>query len=636
MKVSYNQLNTYFDGALPAPAVVADACTFHAWEIEEVIDIAGDTILDIKVLPDKAAWALSHRGVAKDLSVVLNLPLAHDPLAHEPSLEPRTEKITISLHTANATRYSAALVEGVTIGSSPQWLRDFLKSIGQRSINNVVDATNFVMYTLGQPLHAFDAGKLQHVDGTYALGVRSAHAGEHITTLTGETYQLTADDAVVVDAHSDTPIAIAGIKGGKSAEVDAQTRNIIIESAHFHGVAVRKTSARLKLRTDASARYENGVVPQLTAYGLQDVVTLITDIAGGMLVGYADSEYVAPPPTSVTLTLDRLSRVLGVSMTNATVEEILVRFGYAYTKDGDSYVVTIPFERTDIIIEEDLIEEIARIYGYEHITAVPVAEVGAVEVNQHYYYCSFIRDFLSQRGFSEVFTSSFREHDEVPLANALAADKGYLRSALVPNLAEVLQKNAPFVELFGTDTVKVFEIGTVFTNTGEAQKIAIGTTRKAGLHPKDFAYTQGIVRELLSALGTQTFTVSEDQALGVIEIDLDALIATLPVQTAYTPYRKSGDVTYVPFSPYPHMVRDVAFWSSTQTSQEDAQKLLEAHAGPLLYRIDCFDRFQKDGRVSYGFRLVFLSYEKTLTIEEVNVCMEAVYTALREAGCEVR
>jgi phenylalanyl-tRNA synthetase beta chain len=641
MRVSYKQLNSFFDEKLPGLDAVVNALTFHAWEIDgtETYDADGeaeDTILDVKILPDKSAWALSHRGIAKDLSVILNLPLTHDPLSNAPDLSSVSNKVKVSIETSTCTRYTASLITGVTIGSSPLWLVDFLKSIGQRSINNVVDITNYVMFNLGQPLHAFDAKKLLSSGEGYQITVRNAKEGETITTLTGETYTLSPEDTLIVDGGSDTPIGIAGIKGGKRAEVDAQTVDIILESANFKAVPTRKTSQRLKLRTDASARFENGVVKAMASYGLVEATKLIAEIAGGTVEGYVDVDTDEEKANVVTVSLIKINRVLGLALSQNEVEAILSRFGYQYNVADESFAVTAPFERPDLVIAEDLIEEIGRIYGYDHVVALPIEPIPLREINKRFYYAEKIREILFELGFSEVFTSSFRDSDQVKLANALASDKGYLRSVLYKNLHEAMGKNAGNVELFGTDKVRIFEIGTVFTSGGEKQNLALGVSSKAGVTGKDFKEVQAVLASLTEALSVSAVAHSAQQKEGVIEIDLEALVETLREPAAYAVHEKSAEVTYKPFSNYPHVVRDIAFWTGAETSEEDAQSIIEKNAGQLAIRIDCFDRFEKEGRVSYGFRIVFQSYEKTLTAEEVDAKVASVSSAISECGWVVR
>ncbi|MDP1706959.1 MAG: phenylalanine--tRNA ligase beta subunit-related protein, partial [bacterium] len=218
MKVSLKWLQEYFDAPLPDVGAVSDALTFHAFEI----DNANGDLLDVKVLPNRAADCLCHRGIAKELSTILAIPIKSDPLSVPvPMLDVvRPTSLTVEIEDPKkCLRYMGALVKGVKVGPSPDWLREALEAVGQRSINNIVDATNYVMLNIGQPLHAFDAAKLAQKDGRYAIGVRNAKAGEKITTLTGDEYELAPSIQLITDSNADTPIALAGIKGGRAAEL---------------------------------------------------------------------------------------------------------------------------------------------------------------------------------------------------------------------------------------------------------------------------------------------------------------------------------------------------------------------------------------------------------------------------------
>lgn len=634
MKFSTNWLQRFFAEPLPSVPEIEELLTFHSSEIEEVEAVGSDTMLDVKVLPDKSAWLMNHRGLAKELSVILERPLQHDPLVHAPSLEPHTTQIALRRDTEGCDTYHAALVTGVEIGESPQWLKDLLATIGQRSINNVVDATNFVMFNLGQPLHAFDADKLSTHEGGYAITVRQAADGEAITTLTGETYTLTADDMVITDGHNNTPIGIAGIKGGKAAEVDKNTTTLLIESAHFDRTQVRMSAQRLRLRTDASARYENGVPRAFASYGLHAVVALITELAGGTVVGYASDGIAPETRTPVTVTLKQITSYIGLELSMADVISIFDRFGYEYTVSDMSITVTPPFERDDLLLAVDIIEEIGRIYDLRAIRSIVPVPAVVPEFNARFYYSERIRTALVALGFSEVYTSSFRKKDQVKLKNAFASDKGYLRSTLAANMEEALTKNVPHKDLLGLTAVQLCELGTVFLPDQEMYKLVLGvrTTQqyKAKVDDSRLTVAQRAVEDVFGT--TLDWTVHE----GIAECALDTVIAKASMPTTYGTALVAPSATFVPFSNFPSMSRDVALWVSEGTTAADVEEVLNAHAGELRVRTTLFDEFTKDGRTSYAFRLVFQSNEKTLTDEEVNGVMEAVYAAVGEQGWEVR
>ncbi|MCR4275058.1 MAG: phenylalanine--tRNA ligase beta subunit-related protein [Candidatus Campbellbacteria bacterium] len=334
MKVSRAWLQTFFDSPLPKVSELECILTFGAFEIEGIEAVGEDTVFDVKVLPNRAHDCLCHRGIAKEFSVLCNIPLSHDPLSGSvPSFE-KSNALTVTVEKENACPvYQAAYVKGITVGPSPKWLTERLETLGQRSINNVVDATNFVMLELGQPLHSFDAQKLGDVEGSKAIHVRMARAGESIEVLGGTRYELDETIQLITDASGDTPIAIAGIKGGSQAEVDTATKDIILESAKFHPTLTRKASQKLKLRTDASYRFENEIPDELPLYALQALVTLIKDIAGGDVIEYDGFERVrATLPYKIGVSSDEVNKLLGTTLSDNELVKILDRFGFTYTK----------------------------------------------------------------------------------------------------------------------------------------------------------------------------------------------------------------------------------------------------------------------------------------------------------------
>ena len=635
MKISHNWLQTFFVTPLPPAPELEQLLTFHSSEIEEVLTVGNDTVLDVKVLPDKSAWLMSHRGVAKEISVITGAKLTHDVFLDKPELLPATNKIKVTLETPHCDYYAAALLHDVAVGPSPDWLALRLVAIGQRSINNIVDATNYVMFELGQPLHAFDADKLQTNDGHYNITVRQANEGEKITTLTGEGYTLNAGNMLITDGASSGPLAVAGIKGGMTALVDSNTKNIILESAHFDRFSVRSTSKQLKLRTDASARYENGITVGMVPLGLTAVVKLITEIAGGTLVGYTAAGTSNYPKTTVSVALTKINSTLGVLLSMAEIESIIKKFGYQYEIENEVITVTSPWERDDLVLAADLIEEIGRIYGMDKVASVPPPLATTTVFNARHFYAEKIRDVLVALGFSEIYTSSFRSSDVVHIQNALASDKSYLRSSLHANMCEAVAKNTAHRDLLGLPAIKLFEIGTTFTKEREAFRVALGVQTGTSYKAKvDDALLKEAQGALETALGHSI--IWEGTEGGVTEFNLDSLLASLPVVTAYAPVNKPAAISYQPFSLYPSMTRDIALWVPVSVTTELVETLLKKSAGSLCVRATLFDTFIKEDKTSLAFRLVFQSKEKTLTAHEVDEQMNAVYNACRESGWETR
>ncbi len=638
MKVSRKWLQKFFDTELPSAEQIADALTFHVFEIEETESHGDDTILDVKVLPDRAAYGLSHRSVAYELSAILNMPLNADPLRAVLPEMPATNELAINLESEKCLRYMGTLVRGVKVGPSPSWLEEALESVGQRSINNVVDATNFVMLNIGQPLHAFDAARLAKKDEKYAISVRGAHEGEKITTLTGEEFILPEGTLLITDANADAPIGIAGVKGGHAAAITEATTDIILESANFDGTAVRRASQALKLWTDASLRFQNRPSPELAAYGMRDVVALILEVAGGEVVGMVDvypARGIAENP-SVSTSLDRINNRLGSSYSSADVTRVFDSLGFSYTTEGDTYTVTAPFERRDIFIPEDIAEEVGRIIGYDSIPATPLLTRAIMPDQSRYRGIERIKDFLIERGFTEVSTQSFAKEGGVHLANPLDQTRPALRASLADNMREALTRAAAFAPrvLGPANALKLFDLGMVFEKDSEHLSLAIGYMPLVG---KPQSVLAEVTDALADLMGESPFVMSEM----VAEANLD-LVDLAQLGAGYESTRITLG-TFKPFSIYPFALRDIAVWTPAGTEESEVEMAILAEAGDLLARIDLFDRFEKKNpageteRISYAFRLVFESMECTLSDEDLNPIMERITSALNARdGWEVR
>ncbi len=593
MKVSIAQLQKYFDTPLPSAAVIDSALTFHAFEIEE----RTDDWIDVSVLPNRAADCLSHRGIAREISAILDVPMMQDSLRIALPDFPKASSLSVAIEDPHKCfRYMGAIVRGVKVGPSPDWLKETLEVLGQRSINNVVDAANYVMLDIGQPLHVFDANKLSQKHGTYKIEVRNAHEGEHLTTLSGEEFTLSEEVLIIADGNNDTPLALAGVKGGMAAVVNETTTDLVVEAASFDGPSVRRSAARAKLFTDASLRFQNEPSPELAAYGMREVVALIADIAGGELEGVTDvyGAHEQAKPASVTVSLEKINRLLGSDFSREQVRKVFTRLVLPFDEVQDGWEVTPPFERTDITIPEDLVEEVGRIIGYDTILPKALPEPRTPSDQAHFRGIERVKDFLLLRGFTEISTQTFAKKGNTVLANPLDKTKPALRTTLTTNMQDALlraRRYAPRV-LGPNTTPKLFEIGNIFPVGGE--RLAVETSEPVNDIPKVIDDAEYVPKYF--ALGT-----------------------------------------YKPFSIYPFMLRDIAVWTPEGTKSGEVKALIVSSAGTLLVRADLFDSFTKSTRVSYAFRLVFESPERTLTDEEINVFMEKITKALgARSGYEVR
>lgn len=643
MLVSWNWLKDYIGETDMTAVEAADLLGKHAFEVEDVTELADDTIIDIDVLPNRSSDCLSHRGIARELASITGVPLAHDPLRIEPTVQ-TTDAIAIDIEDDVAcSRFSASLVQGVHVTESPDWLKKRLQAIGQRPINNIVDATNYVMFALGQPLHAYDAERFPQVDGQWQFTIRYARPNEEVQLLpesgTKErVVECQGTELLVVDGSSDTPIGLAGVKGGSFAGVHSGTTQIIIEAAHFDPVITRKTARRLGIVIDASKRFENEPAPELVPYAQAAIRDLITSIAGGASAGMVDA-YIQPPKQSATVVSpERVNAVLGLVIATDGMVDILERIGASVTQSTLGLEVTPPFERTDLNLEEDYIEEIGRLYGYDNIDPIEPTKRLTATINARHFYSEQIRHTLIALGYVEVITSSFRKKDDVQLHNALASDKSYLRSTLGKNIQEALDFNAGFVDLLGTTDTRVFEIGTVFRKG--AQGIDEHTALAIGVRVKASGYSgkeDAVLREALTAIEEKLgITISWEVQKGVAETNLSALLEQLPDPTAYAEITPSPEISYQPFSNYPAITRDIAMWVPVTTCVDSVQALLAEVSGELCQRITHIDTYEKDGRQSLAFRMVFQAMDRTLTDAEINQHMDAVYNAVAERDWEVR
>jgi len=643
MKVSHAWLQRYFSDPLPSAEDLVEVLTFHSFEIEGVEKIGSDTVLDVDVLPNRSSDCLSHRGIAKELSVLLNIQMKRDPLMEKPPVLEPSNLLKVSVEDTNLVpRFSVALMRGVEVSPSPQWLKESLVSLGQRPINNIVDAANYVMFDLGQPLHIFDADKLKKENGEWGIATRYAKEGESVRMLSGVEYSVTKETLLITDMHSGAPLSIAGIKGGKEAEVSDKTKDIIIESATFNPLSIRKTSRRLKLRTDASARFENEPPQEFTVYALNAVIGLILEIAGGESGGVVDKWHEERGKVEISVTVDEINNLLGADVKGSEVEDIFNRFGFSHTRRRDNYEVSVPFYRPDLRIKEDLIEEVGRVYGYDKIPALALTEPKkAPEVNKHFYYTDKIRRFLAGEGFSEVYTYTLRGCGDVELLNPLASDKAYLRDSLKEGLRESLNLNIRNAPLLGIDTVKIFEIGTVFGENGEREELGIGILSSS--KSANAEVSAKCFRKIKQALGDflDIPDLGEKEFEGVWLIDMEELIKKLPQPKRYETlgglaYRAKG-AKYRHISPYPFALRDVAVWTPSGTKPEDVLAIIKKSTGDLLVNHSLFDMFEKEERVSFAFHLILQSPEKTLKEEEIGDIMGKVALKLnKQSGWEAR
>ena len=593
MIISYNWLKEYVP-TLPDAKALADVFMYHLCEVESIQERGGDTIFDLNILPNRAHDLLSHQGIARELAGQLGISFKDPTVLYKTPISKETA-LSVVLHTKECRRYTARIIRNVKVQPSPQWMATHLQSIGARSINNVVDATNIVLFDCGQPCHAFDAKKLSNE----SITVRMAKKDEAMTTLDGKAISFLETDMVIAD--DDGVLAIAGVKGGTKAEVDTNTVDIILEVANFAPVGVRKTARRIGLLTDAAKRFENDLSPDLAIRAMQQLSALIAELCPDAVFEDIVDVYPAPQEyRQVSFSLSRVNTVLGATITSEDVEAILRSYGFIFSRVGESFSVDVPPLRLDLVGEHDMIEEIGRIYGYEKIIPVLPDSKTPVEQNEIVQRIHAARRELVEDGYKEVYTYTFTKKGDIQVAYG-AKGKEYIRTNLSEGLRSSYELNRQNAPLLGQREIKLFEIGAVFSTEGnEVINVA-------------YADNDGVVEESLA-----TFTEGMDLSLEDIPVSLST-------------------EKFVPWSVYPFVVRDIAVWSN-EADRELLQSIVATFASEHCVRPpELFDSFEKEGRISIAYRFVFQAQDKTLTDDEVNTTMQTLYNAIVQSGAfEIR
>ncbi|MDH5442331.1 MAG: phenylalanine--tRNA ligase subunit beta [Candidatus Heimdallarchaeota archaeon] len=601
MKISYNWLQSYFEKPLPPVTELDSIIALHSFETEGIENVDGDNVIDIDVLPNRAHDCLSHMGIAKEVSALLGDREIIERYKHDKEYPKSEINLDVDIqNTEKCRRYMGRVIENIKIGETPDWIKNFLTAVGQQSINNVVDATNFVMLDLGNPIHAFDLDKLS---GPKII-IRNAETGEGITTLGQKADQVELDDSMLVIADETDPLAIAGIKGGNKAEVDSNTTNIVLEVANFEPISTRETRKKTGIATDSSKRFENELSPEIMPDIMERLTLLILEIAGTDNTKLGNIVDVYPTPTEpaiVSVELSHINTILGLELKTADVTYIFDRLNFTYTETDGRFSVSIPTERLDLRIPQDLIEEIGRVYGYENIPTQSLTDIPFTPaVSGKFALAMSVRQKLLADGYNEVMTYTFTDHGKTQVKYS-ADDKNFLRANLTDGLTVAFDKNKKNAPLFGTgpkDT-KMFEIGTVWTPT-EQLHIAI-------------ADAKGIQETTLEKYATDNNLTGADYN-----------------------FNQTTTTTFTPWSPYPFTTRDISVWVPSDVTPESLEAIYGELGEGLLVRMDQVDKYEKDDRVSYAYRLVFQSMDRTLTDDEITPITDAIYKKLTDNGWEVR
>ena len=648
-------------------------------ELGEDAEIGGDPIkylqmddgvIDFELTANRGDL-LSILGMAYEVGAIYDKKVKDVDLKHKESGEDINKTLKTEVKTANCSKLLVKKVENVKIEESPIFIKNRLIASGIRPINNVVDISNYVMLELGQPLHFYDADKLGN-----KLVVRMAEDGEKLTTLDNVERTLTSEDIVIADATHG--VGLAGVMGGLETEVEPDTKNIIIESAIFDSVKVRKTSKKI-VRSEASNRFEKGLDPERTTMAIERACKLLEEYAGGTVVtGTVEYDKTNNKEKEIEITFKNINDVLGTVIPNEEILNVFRKLGFSYKVNGEKIKVTVPTRRLDISIKEDLIEEVSRIYGVDNIEGkLPIVPMrkGSYDKTQRE-----IRNKMIALGLKETLTYVLINDKEVngytldkfeplKLLDPITEDRNTLRYSMIPSLYKVYEYNKAREQ----KDISIFEIGKGFYKKGEVYgedtKLCVLMSGKysTGLNNNktvDFYVIKGIAEEVLDYLGYSgrySFmkqempkemhpgqsaminvngsnigmigkihpSVTKDDVY-VLEINLDELFT-----------KKVGKMKYKEFSKFPSINKDIALVVDKKSVSKDIEKVIKSAGGSLLTNIEVFDVYTGVGvgidKKSIAYSLTFSDMKKTLTDEEINGLMDKIIDAVsKKCGAELR
>ena len=642
-----------------------------------------DEIIELSITPNRAD-ALSMRGVAHEVAAIYGKSVHFPEKTVTEDSKPASDKISVAIESDKVATYASRVVENVTVQPSPQWLQNLLMNAGIRPINNVVDVTNYVLLYFGQPMHAFDLDKFEDS----RIVARDARDGEKLVTLDGEERELTAEDIVITVA--DKPVALAGVMGGASTEIDNNSKNVVLEAAVFDGKSVRKTSSRLNLRSESSSRFEKGINNDTVLEALDFAAAMLQELANGtVLAGRVQAGSVDTEPVQVSTSLDYVNVRLGTELTFADIEEVFAKLGFGLTGDADKFTVSVPRRRWDISIQADLVEEIARIYGYEKLpTTLPEAAGTAGELTETQALRRKVRTIAEGAGLTEIISYALTTPEKAvefavtptnltELMWPMTVDRSALRQNMVSGMLDTVAYNVNRKN----SNVAIYEIGKVFEQNGNPKEelpneINTFAFAISGLvaekdfqtqaTPVDFFYAKGIVEALFDKLevsvdyvptkdlasmhpGRTAAIVLDGQTIGflgqvhpqtaknygipetyVAEINLSAVEAALqPAQP------------FVEITKFPAVSRDIALLLKAEITHQEVLDAIYSAGVKRLVAVKLFDVYAGEklgaGMKSMAYSLTFQNPNDNLTDEEVAKYMEKITKALTEkVEAEVR
>lgn len=674
MLVSWDWLNQYVSLDVSAE-VLADRLTMTGLNLEECRDVAGDTCIDFEVTSNRPD-CLGHLGIAREAAVVYGKPLKVPAAAPKSGTTPIGPVTSVVNECPDlCSQYHARVIRGVKVGPSPAWLQRRLQTVGIASINNIVDITNYVLMECGQPLHAFDMDRLHG----QRIVVRRARAGEKLQAIDHKEYVLAGDMCVIADA--DRPVALAGVMGGADTEITTTTRNVLIEAALFAPLSIRNTSRRLKLHSDSSYRFERALDPHGPEWASRRCCELILELAGGELLEGSVFAGIKPPAECppVTLRFAQIRRVLGIEIPTDEAVRILVALGLTQVGKGTSETATFipPFNRRDLSREIDLIEEVARIYGYDKLPTNAAVPLCLSHKSHHDRVIDRVRSTLTGAGFYEAITVSlvsekeqslFRPRgDLAPLAidHSDFRETSLLRQTLIPSLLGSRRAN----ERRGTFGAQLFEIASVHLSADKSlPQSQSEPTMISFVSGKSFAEIKGVVQELAARVNPSATVIARPSSIPqftegrgaelllngqfwgwIGELDrtvADQLDLRDPVTVAELDLSVLESVAdlvprFKSLPQYQGSSRDLNFVLDDPVTWSELDAVVRGAAGSLLESVGFGGQYRgkqiPEGKKSYLITLMYRSAERTLTSEEVDAAQQSVISACQtQLGATLR
>jgi phenylalanyl-tRNA synthetase beta chain len=635
---------------------------------------SADAVIDFEVTANRPD-CLSVAGMAREIATACGLQVRR-PVVGGSSLALTSLKsvdqgdIDIAIENKELCPRYAGAVADVKVGPSPEWMQARLRAAGVRPISNIVDITNYVLLELGQPMHAFDLAKL----GGGKIRIRTAQPDEIIRTLDGQTRTLTPDMLVIADAER--PVAIAGVMGGADSEVAADTQTIVFESAYFTPQQVRRTSKAIGLKTEASTRFERGTDPRLPVTAMERACALLELVRAGTARGTIVDRYpLRLEPAVLRLRRNRISGLLGTTIPDTDIKRILESLGFALREAEHGWDITVPTRRVDVLREVDLIEEVARHYGFDRIPITfPALTAPPPPMDPRIAQARALRAIMTASGFSEAVTFGFvaeaaaapfaADGDLVPIANPLSESFAVLRPSVLPGLVAAVAHNRRREQR----DVRLFEIGARFSRSrGERRSLALAWTGaigadhwSGGTRAMDYFDIQGVVERVAQTLrvdvsmnpvaepwlvpGRGAAIVADGVRIGAMGLLVSSIVEQHELSASDAIYVADIDLDSVPVADddlqvealprHPSVTRDISILVADTMPAGTVRRTVRESAPEILVRVSEFDRYQgkgvPDGQVSLSLRLTFRAPDRTLIDSEVQKAVDAVLTALKD------